>query len=146
MKSFCSCGIVIQSPSISCFDNVSITFRGSTETQLVAYLQEWVSTKATTVQVQGTPLTVDKYCKVIITSLDDGGCFGAVTNDQQSSASYTTVAIPVAIVACVVLILVIILIVAITLVRRRNAKKFIVRYEHTYVHVESSYLYMCKNI
>ena len=129
ISSFCSCGFVIQSPGIYCFDDFSITLRGNLEKSLVAYLQEWVSTKATTVQVQGVPLTVDKNCKVIITSLDDAGCNGAVTTAQQATAApYTTIAIAVgAAVGGLVLFAIIILVVVISYVRRRNAKKFIVQ-------------------
>ena len=98
---------------------------------LVGYLKDWVSTKATTVKVQGISLIVDKNCVVPIASLDAPGCTGGVTNAQDSSASSNTaVAVGAAIGVSFLVIIAIILLVLIAVVRRWKGKKnTVVRYE-----------------
>ena len=129
VNSYCTCGIKILSPSISCFDDFSIILRGSVETKVFTYLQEWVTNKAATVQVQGTVLTVDKNCKVAIASLDGAGCIGEVASGaQQTSTPNTTIAIVVVLMIAALIIAAIILAVVITVVKRGRSKRFIVRY------------------
>ena len=124
MNSFCTCGFTFHSANISCFDDFSITFRGSSDSNLVGYLKDWVSTKSTTVKVQGLSLTVDKNCAAPITSLDVAGCTGAVTNAQDSaSSSNITVAVGAAIGVGSLVIIAIILTVLIVALRHRKAKK-----------------------
>ena len=79
----CSCRFTVYSPSIFCFDNVSLTLRGSAETTLVTYLQHWVSSGNSTVTIQGVALHVDKSCKVVIQSLDDAGCQYIIEEPQK---------------------------------------------------------------
>ena len=131
VNSFCSCGFKFHYTNISCFDDFSITLRGSSDSDLVGYLKDWVSTKSTTVKVQGISLIVDKNCVVPIASLDAPGCTGGVTNAQGSSASSnTSVAVGAAIGVSILVIIAIIFLVLIAVVRRWKGKKnTVVRYE-----------------
>lgn len=70
-------GFTIDTASIFCFEEVSITLRGSAKATEARHFDEWVRTKASTIQAQGTTLTVDKTCLVIIKSLDEAGCVNA---------------------------------------------------------------------
>lgn len=90
------------SRSIVCFDDNSIILRGTCDTKLVSYLQEWVSTKTTSFNVQGMLLTVDKSCTVTVQSESQAGCSVSSSAKQSGISSSAKVGVAVgAIVGCV---------------------------------------------
>ena len=125
MNNFCSCGFAIHSPRIFCFDGFSVTLRGGLDSQLVPYLKDWVTTKKTTVQLQETPLNVDKSCIVTIPSLDEPGCI--VIPDPSQSTPYTYVGIGAGAGIVGILIFIVIIAVVIAIVRRRRARRLIIQ-------------------
>ena len=101
---YCSCGFVLMSPSIVCFDDSSIILRGTSDAKLVSYLQAWVSTKAISLTVQGTLLTVDKSCAVTVQSVNQAGCSVSSSARQSGLSSSTKVGVAVGVtVGCVVI-------------------------------------------
>ena len=83
------------SQSIVCSDDRSIILRGTCDTKLVTYLQEWVSTKATPFTVQGMLLSVDKSCTVAVQSANQAGCSVSSSAKQSGLSSSATLGVAV---------------------------------------------------
>lgn len=118
VNAFCSCGFTVYNPTIHCFDSVSITIRGSSETKLVTYFQDWVSSQNSTLDVQGRILLADKNCKVIIQSLNDGACQTTI-----NTALTMTSQVGIIVGAIIAFIIALVTIIVITLALWASAKK-----------------------
>ena len=109
VNSFCSCGFAIISPTIACYDTSSITLRGMSASNQVSYLQEWVSSKPSSLTLQGTQLTVDGSCTVVVQSLNQAGCTASTSTVQSQTSIGTKVGAAVgAVVGCVTVVAVIV--------------------------------------
>ena len=118
---FCSCGFALMSPSIVCFDDSSIILRGTSDANLVSYLQEWVSKKATSLTVQGALLTVDNSCSVTVQSVNQAGCSVASSAKQSGLSSNTKVGIAFGVIGGCVAIVGIILGTSFIFLLKKNA-------------------------
>ena len=135
----CQCGLSaegITEGAFQCFENSDqqVTFRARlhgtaqvTSSQLVAYLEIFVSQRDSTIAVQGLRLDVDRSCSVVINSFGDPQCTTATTSDSTTTvaAQSDTVAIIGGVVAVIVVVAVTIIIVALIAVfvtRSRRAK------------------------
>ena len=108
MNQRCQCGLgteQITEGAFQCFENSEqqVTFRARlcgtaqvTSSQLVAYLELFVSQTDSTIAVQGLRLDVDRSCPVVINSFGDPQCSAAsrssVTMFMTTSDSTTTMA------------------------------------------------------
>eukprot|EP00731_Ephydatia_muelleri_P017735 Em0010g833a len=86
INAFCSCGITIRIAGLLCFDATSITLRGSVSSNLVGYLQSWI-TNTRAINIFGATLSVDQNCPVQISSVRDMGCPTAVTTTKPSTTT-----------------------------------------------------------
>ena len=117
----------IETPSIYCFDEASITLRGSAKASEANHFDQWVHTKASTIQVQGAILTIDKKCTVIIHSLDEAGCVNA-ENGAATLSLKSNPGIMAGIAAGGVAVLSIITVIVIVYyVRRKASRKFTIQ-------------------
>lgn len=120
-------GFTIETASIFCFEDVSITLRGSAKTTEARHFDEWVRTKASTIQAQGTTLTVDKKCPVIIKSLDEAGCVNAESSADTLLSKFNPGVIAAIAAGCMVILSIVIIVGIVHYIRRRKAKKLIIR-------------------
>ena len=99
IEEICQCGFSVQSfndidttAAFQCFDDspTAVTFRGelgaalrANSSQLITYLEQWVSTTPTIV-VQRSRLAVDSTCRVLIEDFNEPEC---VKVDSESEGS-----------------------------------------------------------
>ena len=98
----CQCGLSgesITEGAFQCFENSDqqVTFRARlhgtaqvTSSQLVAYLEIFVSQADSTIAVQGLRLDVDRSCSVVINSFGDPQCTTATTSDSTAASPSVT--------------------------------------------------------
>ena len=136
----CQCGLsaeCITESAFQCFENSEqqVTFRARlhgtaqvTSSQLVAYLEIFVSQRDSTIAVQGLRLDVDRSCSIVINSFGDPQCTTATTSDSTTTMAPqpdNTAAIIGGVVAVIIVVAVTIIIVALIaafVTRSRRAK------------------------
>ena len=122
----CQCGLSgesITDGAFQCFESSEqqVTLRARlhgtaqvTSSQLVAYLDIFVSQADSTIAVQGLRLDVNRSCSVVINSFGDPQCTTATTSDSTTTMAPQpdTVAIIGGVVAVIVVVVMTIIIVA----------------------------------
>ena len=121
VNSLCSCAFSIYNSSIYCFDSVSVTLRGSSETSWVMDFQDWVFSTNPTVNIQGTTLFVDQNCKVIIQAWNEAGCQTTMITGELNQT--TQVGVIVGVVLALIIAVGVILFFILALWRYKNMQK-----------------------
>ena len=135
INQLCQCGLSaerITESAFQCFENSDqqVTFRARlhgtaqvTSSQLLTYLETFVSQTDSTIAVQGLRLDVDRSCPVVINSFGDPQCTSTTTADNTAAIIGGVVAVIVVMILAVTVIIIITIVAFV--IRSRSARSSI---------------------